>query len=265
MCLFQQAMRSMSALYEQLDGCVGMLARTEMALWYWLIPRAVQNYIVMRRCRVAFSAGAPIAPEILKFFRHLGVSLGKLYGLTESSGAITIQMTDRSHIGILGVAYPGVEVVLSEDGEILVKGDVVFRGYFMNEVTTREAIDDQGWLHTGDLAAWVDGPAEPELRIIDRKNDIMITAGGKNITRGDRERAALFALHQGSRGSGRPPPFRLGSDQDQLRERGTVGGGARRNLHPLPQPGRAGFGARPDPDRGGRSLSFHSNQSAYRI
>jgi len=193
MWLFQQAMRRMGTLHERPDAGTGLVARAEKTLWYWLILRAVQNYIGMRRCRVAFSAGAPIAPEILKFFRHLGVSVRELYGLTESSGAITIQMTDRSPIGSVGAAYPGVEVVLAEDGEILVRGDVVFRGYFKNEVATREAIDDQGWLHTGDVAAWVEGPAGPELRIIDRKKDIMITAGGKNITPSEIENALRFS------------------------------------------------------------------------
>lgn len=193
MWLFQQAMRRMGTLHEQPDGGTGLVARAERALWYWLVLRAVQNYIGMRRCRVAFSAGAPIAPEILKFFRHLGVSVRELYGLTESSGAITIQMTDRSPIGSVGAAYPGVEVVLADDGEILVRGDVVFRGYFKNEAATREAIDDQGWLHTGDVAAWLEGPAGPELRIIDRKKDIMITAGGKNITPSEIENALRFS------------------------------------------------------------------------
>ena len=187
--LFGQAMRRMGVLHEQPDGATDLLARAERALWYWLVLRSVQNFIGMRRCRVAFSAGAPIAPEILKFFRHLGVSVRELYGLTESSGAITIQMTDRSPVGSVGTAYPGIEVVLATDGEILVRGDVVFKGYFKNEAATREAIDELGWLHTGDVASWLEGPAGPELRIIDRKKDIMITAGGKNITPSEIENA----------------------------------------------------------------------------
>jgi long-chain acyl-CoA synthetase len=163
--------------------------RAERALWYVLVMRAVQNFIGMRRCRVAFSAGAPIAPEILKFFRVLGVSVRELYGLTESSGAITLQMSDRSPIGSVGAPYAGIELKLADDGEILVRGDVVFRGYFRNEAATREAIDAEGWLHTGDVAAWIDGDGAPELRIIDRKKDIMITAGGKNITPSEIENA----------------------------------------------------------------------------
>lgn len=160
----------------------GWLARAEFALWYLLVLRSLQNFIGMRRCRVGFSAGAPIAPDVLQFFRCLGVPVRELYGLTESSGAITLQMSERSPIGSVGAAYPGIELQLADDGEIMVRGEVVFRGYFKNDEATREAIDAQGWLHTGDVGTWVDGPAGRELRIIDRKKDIMITAGGKNIT-----------------------------------------------------------------------------------
>lgn len=161
---------------------VGVLHRAERVLWYWLVLRSLQNFIGMRRCRVAFSAGAPIAPDVLRFFRALGLSVRELYGLTESSGAITVQRSDRSPIGSVGSAYPGVEVALADDGEILVRGDMVFRGYFKNEAATQDAVDGQGWLHTGDVGTWIAGPDGPELRIIDRKKDVMITAGGKNIT-----------------------------------------------------------------------------------
>lgn len=192
MKLFQLAMRRMGALHQS-GAELGLLARAEKFVWYWLVLRSLQNFIGMRRCRVAFSAGAPIAPEILTFYRHLGVSVRELYGQTESSGAVTVQMSDRSPIGSVGAAYPGIELVLADDGEILVKGDVVFRGYFKNETATRDAIDDAGWLHTGDVGAWVEGPDGKELKIIDRKKDIMITAGGKNITPSEIENALRFS------------------------------------------------------------------------
>jgi len=172
-----------------------LAARAERALWFMLVMRALQNFIGMRRCRVAYSAGAPIAPDILRFFRRLGVPVRELYGLTESSGALTLQRSNASPIGSVGAPYPGIELELGEDGEILVRGEVVFRGYFKNEGATREAIDDRGWLHTGDVGAWIDGPEGRELKIIDRKKDIMITAGGKNITPSEIEnalRASLF-------------------------------------------------------------------------
>jgi long-chain acyl-CoA synthetase len=151
------------------------------------------NYVGLRRCRVAVSAGAPIAPEILAFFRTLGVPIREAYGLTEASGATTMQPSDESPVGTVGVAYAGTELKLADDGEILVRGDVVFHGYFKNDEATREAIDAEGWLHTGDVASWEQGPAGPELRIIDRKKDIMITAGGKNITPSEIENALRFS------------------------------------------------------------------------
>jgi long-chain acyl-CoA synthetase len=104
-----------------------------------------------------------------------------------------LQSSDGSPIGSVGSPYPGIEVRLGEDGEILVRGDVVFRGYFKNEAATREAIDAEGWLHTGDVATWIDGPNGRELKIVDRKKDIMITAGGKNITPSEIENALRFS------------------------------------------------------------------------
>ena len=167
--------------------------RLRWAFWYVLVLRALLNFVGLRRCRVAISSGAPIAPEILSFFRVLGVPIREAYGLTEASGATTMQRSDASPVGSVGVPYPGIEVRLADDGEILIHGDVVFRGYFKNDEATREAIDDQGWLHTGDVACWVDGPDGAELRIIDRKKDIMITAGGKNITPSEIENALRFS------------------------------------------------------------------------
>jgi long-chain acyl-CoA synthetase len=189
--LFRRGMQRMQAISPA--RAAGLLGKLERGFWYVMVMRAVQNFIGMRDCRVAFSAGAPITPEILKFFRCLGVSVRELYGLTESSGALTLQMSDRSPVGSVGVAYPGIELKLAEDGEILVHGDVVFRGYFKNEEATREAIDAEGWLHTGDVGTWGEGPDGPELRVIDRKKDIMITAGGKNITPSEIENGLRFS------------------------------------------------------------------------
>lgn len=189
--VFRLALQRMQGLTQATSE--GMLGKVERALWHVLVLRAVQNFIGMRECRVAYSAGAPITPEILKFFRCLGVSVRELYGLTESSGAITLQMNDRSPLGSVGVAYPGIDLKLAEDGEIMVRGDVVFRGYFKNEEATREAIDADGWLHTGDVGSWIEGHQGPELRVIDRKKDIMITAGGKNITPSEIENGLRFS------------------------------------------------------------------------
>jgi long-chain acyl-CoA synthetase len=173
----------------------GPIRRLKWRIWYVLILRALLSYVGLLRCRVAVSSGAPIAPEILKFFRVLGVPIREAYGLTEASGATTMQKSEFSPVGSVGTPYPGIDVRLANDGEILVHGDVVFRGYFKNEAATLEAIDAAGWLHTGDVATWVDGPGGRELKIVDRKKDIMITAGGKNITPSEIENALRFSSY----------------------------------------------------------------------
>jgi long-chain acyl-CoA synthetase len=194
--LYRQAMASLQDTAAKPGSRWTLFDKARWAFWYVLILRALLNFVGLRRCRVAISSGAPIAPEILKFFRVLGVPIREAYGLTEASGATTMQPGDESPVGTVGVPYPGIEVKLAEDGEILIKGDVVFRGYYKNEDATREAIDAEGWLRTGDIARWEDTPGgavSRELRIIDRKKDIMITAGGKNITPSEIENALRFS------------------------------------------------------------------------
>lgn len=189
LALYQRAMASVGRFAALPVRRRSLAQRAVWAFWYVLVLRALLNYVGLRRCRVAISSGAPIAPDILHFFRVLGVPIREAYGLTEASGATTMQPSDASPVGTVGVPYPGVEVQLAEDGEILIRGDVVFRGYYRNPEATAEAIDADGWLHTGDVARWDDGPTGRELRIIDRKKDIMITAGGKNITPSEIENA----------------------------------------------------------------------------
>ena len=147
------------------------------AFYYVLIFRALQNFIGLRKARVALTGAAPISPAIVQFFRTLGIPLIEVYGMTESSGMVLGQQLEHVVFGTVGVPTQGVEHRLSPQGELQIRGGVVFKGYYKNPEATASSIVD-GWLHTGDVVQEREGA----LRIIDRLKDIMITAGGKNLT-----------------------------------------------------------------------------------
>ncbi len=130
------------------------------------------------RLRLAVSGAAPINPDILRFFDSAGVLVLEGWGMTETSTAATISSPDDFKIGTIGKPFPGCDIRIADDGEILVKGPNVFQGYYKNEEATSETIVD-GWLHTGDIGSIDD---DGFIKITGRKKDIIITAGGKNIT-----------------------------------------------------------------------------------
>ena len=130
------------------------------------------------RLREAVTGAAPIAPEILEFFWGCGVPVLEGYGMTETSTTATVSTPENHRFGSVGKALPGVELKIADDGEILIKGANIFGGYHKNADASFGAVED-GWLHTGDLGSLDD---DGYLFITGRKKDIIITAGGKNLT-----------------------------------------------------------------------------------
>lgn len=186
--LYRRAMAACAPLAEKPRRQWSLAERLAWAASYWSVLRALQNFIGLREARVALTGAAPIPPDVVRFFRTLGVPLIEVYGLTESTGMVTGHRLDDVAVGSVGVATEGVQWRIAShggqpgdegdgSGELLIKGDMVFAGYYKNPEATAQSLQD-GWLHTGDVVRVQGG----QLRIVDRLKDIMITAGGKNLT-----------------------------------------------------------------------------------
>jgi long-chain acyl-CoA synthetase len=154
----------------------------------FLVLDNIKRAIGMQRVRYAGTGAAPIAPELIGWYRALGIDMREVYGQTENCGLAT-GMPDRIKLGTVGVAAPNTELRLAPDGEILLRGPHVFMGYYNQPERTAEALRD-GWLHTGDVGEL---DADGYVKITDRMKDIIITAGGKNITPSELENRLKFS------------------------------------------------------------------------
>ncbi|GAA4069038.1 AMP-dependent synthetase/ligase [Nonomuraea soli] len=149
--------------------------------------RALRERLGMRRVRYASSGAAPIAPDVLKFFMGIGVRMHEVYGMSENTAIATANRPGRVKLGTVGEPHDAIELKIDEaTGEILTRHPGTFAGYWGNPRATADVLDDDGWLHTGDVGEWVDGT---HVRITDRMKDIIITAGGKNVAPSEMENA----------------------------------------------------------------------------
>jgi long-chain acyl-CoA synthetase len=168
--------RRVSGLREQ-----GRPVPRTLAIQHRLADRLVYRKVKERlgeRLRIAISGGAPLAKEIAELFHALDILILEGYGLTECTTAATVNRPTRFRFGTVGLALPGVELRVAEDGELLIRSDTIFAGYYRDEAETREVLVADGWLRTGDIASM---DADGFVTITDRKKDLLVTAGGKNI------------------------------------------------------------------------------------
>ena len=165
------------------EGTAGPATAGMQALARWLAFGSVLNKLGLDRLELLLSGGASVPPETMALWQVWGVNLVEAYGQTETAGSfISGQPGPFPRPGNVGTVARGWQVRLGDGGEILVHSEDLFDGYWRNPEATREVLDADGWLHTGDVGEWTDGNASGNLRIVDRMRDFIVTAGGKNIS-----------------------------------------------------------------------------------
>jgi long-chain acyl-CoA synthetase len=158
-------------------GALSWTVRFQLAAADALVYRKIRAALG-GRLQFAISGGAPLDPSIAEFFHAVGIPLLEGWGLTETGGALTFNQLDDFRIGTVGKPFPGHQIHIDADGEVLARGPCLFPGYHNNPAATSEAIDADGWFHTGDVGT-VD--RDGFLSIVDRKKELIVTAGGKKV------------------------------------------------------------------------------------
>ncbi|WP_256838737.1 AMP-dependent synthetase/ligase [Ornithinimicrobium faecis] len=175
------------AAVHRLEGRTNPVSWCLGALAWLLVHRKLRRHLGLAKVRHALSGAAPISPEVLRFFLAMGVVIHEAYGMTENTAVATCNYQDRVRFGTVGEVQPGIELALAEGtSEVLTRHPGNFVGYWNQPGATAETLDPDGWLHTGDVGEWVEGS---HLKIVDRIKDIIITAGGKNISPSEVENA----------------------------------------------------------------------------
>ncbi|WP_408899099.1 AMP-dependent synthetase/ligase [Nocardioides sp. R1-1] len=202
--IFDRAAETAIAYSRALDGGrVPVRVRVQHALFSRLVYGRLRAALG-GRCEFAVSGGAPLGDRLGHFYRGIGVTVLEGYGLTETTAALTVNLPDAQKVGTVGRPIPGTAVRIADDGELLFRGGQVFTGYWDNPTATAEAIDAEGWFHTGDVGEVDD---EGFVRITGRKKEILVTAGGKNVAPAvleDRVRASALVSQCLVVGDGQP-------------------------------------------------------------
>ncbi|WP_395694780.1 AMP-dependent synthetase/ligase [Nocardioides sp.] len=176
--IFDQAAQTAIDYSRGLDrGRPSLVVRAKHAVFKRLVYAKLLDALG-GHCRYAVSGGAPLGDKLGHFYRGIGLTVLEGYGLTETTAALTANLPDAIKVGSVGRPLPGTAVRVADDGELLFQGGQVFAGYWRNEKATSEALERDGWFHTGDLGEVDD---EGFVRITGRKKEIIVTAGGKNV------------------------------------------------------------------------------------
>ncbi len=169
---------------------VPMSVAASYAFWDFMVLKNMRRMLGLDRLRRGTTGAAPISPDLLRWYRAIGVTVLEGYGMTESSGVISLNLIEDAKTGTVGKVVPGGEMRIAPDGEILFRGGNVFQGYWNKPDKTSETVTEDGWLRTGDLGR-IDN--QGFLTITGRAKDIIITAGGKNITPAEIENRLKFS------------------------------------------------------------------------